>query len=693
MGYRDGVYFHNFLAGMRIGKRVKMEQLCGGICSVSTLARIEAGERLPGKLVRDRLLERLGIANSGFEDFLPVEEYERWRNRQELLQAIADRNEEKAAGLIQCYEQESMWSYTQADREEDTGGAALERQFYLTMKAQLMQYRGLSQEKLCAAFKEALELTVLPGTARRRHIFLSAKEWNLLLEYVRFGGNVESLQKDNQKAEKKAGMSEEVTCAGHSYKIQVYGQFLAAIEDSSMDLAAFVGIYPKVAYYLCRECMQEPEGQWNCMEMLGICARAVDMLRSTERLYYLCELLEGMERILVVYIGCQEQGPDTEDGVTWQTAWNQLSKENRSAAVKAVEITQDTMPLRRTELASLLVQIRQWRWVLAEVYREYGMPQQMDNCCYLYWQFQNYCVGDVVRRRRKMLGLSVKELCEGICSEKTLRRLENNKTKTQMPIVMELFERMGLPTEYQRKEIVMERYLDFAIYNAMAKALNNNDTEGVDKSLDRLKSSLDLNLLINRQELQHIEILNELRKKNISPEEAVSCIRKTLELTFPWQAAQHAAEGYMTCGELGCLYNIAMKTRGEEKEEYVELLKKICDQYMLKNDIKNHIDMYEFIMDGVASHLGNMGQYEESSRISASIIKEKLSLGRMGMLHMSLYNILWNETQYKKDTKNIPVEQSLSREEELQKCILLAELCKDVFYENIYREKMNQILH
>ena len=98
---------------------------------------------------------------------------------------------------------------------------------------------------------------------------------------------------------------------------------------------------------------------------------------------------------------------------------------------------------------------------------------------------------------------------------------------------------------------------------------------------------------------------------------------------------------------------------------------------MLKNDIKNHIDMYEFIMDGVASHLGNMGQYEESSRISASIIKEKLSLGRMGMLHMSLYNILWNETQYKKDTKNIPVEQSLSREEELQKCILLAELCKE----------------
>lgn len=689
MGYRDGVYFHNFLAGMRIGKRVKMEQLCGGICSVSTLARIEAGERLPGKLVRDRLLERLGIANSGFEDFLPVEEYERWRNRQELLQAIADRNEEKAAGLIQCYEQESMWPYTQADREEDTGGAALERQFYLAMKAQLMQYQGLSQEKLCAVFKEALELTVLPGTARRRHIILSAKEWNLLLEYVRFGGNVESLQKDNQKAEKKAGMSEEVTCAGHSYKIQVYGQFLAAIEDSSMDLAAFVGIYPKVAYYLCRECMQEPEGQWNCIKMLGICARAVDMLRSTERLYYLCELLEGMERILVVYIGRQEQGPDTEDGVTWQTAWNQLSKENRSAAVKAVEITQDTIPLRRTELASLLVQIRQWRWVLAEVYREYGMPQQMDNCCYLYWQFQNYCVGDVVRRRRKMLGLSVKELCEGICSEKTLRRLENNKTKTQMPIVMELFERMGLPTEYQRKEIVMERYEDNMAYDKLAKALNNNNTQEVDEMLEKLKLSLNMNLLINRQEMQHIEIMNDFLKKNITSEVVVSGMKKTLEFTLPCQVLQNAAEGYMTCGELGCLYNIAMNTREEEKMEYISLLKKICEQYIFKNDIKNHIGIYELIMYSIASHLGDIGQYEESSKISDSIIEECLVLGRMNMFHMCLYNKLWNNIESSKSVKNsTSVEPGISEKWELQKCKQLAGLCKDVFYEKIYLEKL-----
>ncbi len=659
MEQKERVYFHRFLAGMRSGKKVSLEQVCSGICSASMLARIEAGERLPEKLVRDRLLERLGIANGGFEDYLPVEEYERWQDRQELLQAIADRDVEKATGLIGRYEQEGSRTDMQADKREDAGGLAIERQFYLAMKADLMQYQGASQEELCAVYREALELTMPPGVAGKRQFFLSAKEWNLLVEYIHNGGNVGSLRRARTETGRGTGLPGEVACPGHDYKIQVYSRLLTAIEDSDMEPAAFAGIYPKVVCYLLREQMQEPEGQWDCAGMLDICARAVDKLRSAERLYYLCELLEEMEQILVVYLGGREQ---------------------------------EWIPFQKGSLDSLLVQVRQWRWALAEVYREYGMPEQMQNCCYLYWQFQNYCIGDVVRRRRRMLGLSVKELCEGICSEKTLRRLENNRMKTQMPIVMDLFERLGLPTEYQRKEIVMENYEDYAIYNTMIKALNNNDTNEVDQLLEKLKSFLDTNLLINRQEIQHIRILNEFRKQNVTSEEAVSGIRKTMELTLPWQAVQYAVEGYMTCGELGCLYNIAMKTMGEGKEEYIELLTGICEKYVFDKDVKNHIDMYELIMNGVASYLGDMGQYEESNRISVSIIRENLSLGRMGMLHMSLYNILWNKTECKKSIKNIPVEPDFSSKVELQKCMLLAGLCKDFFYEKIYSEKLKHFL-
>ena len=47
-----------------------------------------------------------------------------------------------------------------------------------------------------------------------------------------------------------------------------------------------------------------------------------------------------------------------------------------------------------------------------------------------------------------MFGLTKAQLCDGICSLKTLTRLELKKAKTQMPIVRELFERLGLCPEY-----------------------------------------------------------------------------------------------------------------------------------------------------------------------------------------------------------------------------------------------------
>lgn len=53
-----------------------------------------------------------------------------------------------------------------------------------------------------------------------------------------------------------------------------------------------------------------------------------------------------------------------------------------------------------------------------------------------------------------MFGYSSKRLCEGICSEKTLTRLENKKAKTQMPVVRELLERLNLHPEYIRARVV-----------------------------------------------------------------------------------------------------------------------------------------------------------------------------------------------------------------------------------------------
>ena len=87
MHSRDKIYFHNFLTGMRTGKDITLEQLSLGLCTPAMLSFIEAGERQPDKLTRDRLTERLGFENDGFEDFLQPDEYEQWQDRDKIGRA------------------------------------------------------------------------------------------------------------------------------------------------------------------------------------------------------------------------------------------------------------------------------------------------------------------------------------------------------------------------------------------------------------------------------------------------------------------------------------------------------------------------------------------------------------------------------------------------------------------------------
>lgn len=148
MHSRDKIYFHNFLTGMRTGKDITLEQLSLGLCTPAMLSLIEADKRQPDKLTRDRLTERLGFENDGFEDFLQPDEYEQWQNRDRLLRAVDAGDIPEAERLLELLEQEMA---------EDS---IVFRQFVLTMRAQLMQYKKASREELREAFGRAMSLTM-----------------------------------------------------------------------------------------------------------------------------------------------------------------------------------------------------------------------------------------------------------------------------------------------------------------------------------------------------------------------------------------------------------------------------------------------------------------------------------------------------------------------------------------------------
>ncbi|MDE5950857.1 MAG: helix-turn-helix domain-containing protein, partial [Acetatifactor sp.] len=302
-------------------------------------------------------------------------------------------------------------------------------------------------------------------------------------------------------------------------------------------------------------------------------------------------------------------------------------------------------------------------------------------------QMYNYSIGDVVRKRRKMLGMTAKKLCDGICSEKTLRRLENNRASTHMQIVGELFERMGLSPEYQMKKIVTERYEAIALYDTATKALNNQDMDTLNRVLPQLRETLPMDIVINRQEMEFLDTLRLWHCGQITEQDCACRLQQVLEYTVPMECVKSAEDGYLSCGEMLCAYNIAMRSDGTEKDTYMNLLRRICEWSIEENDTKMYIILYELLMYRVASHLGDIGEYQASNEITEDIIEKDLLLRRMNMLHLCIYNRLWNQMKIAAESNS--ANQKSPIKEDLRKCIQLAKLCKETLYEKFYSEKLN----
>ena len=84
--------FGNLLKQKRMKQNITQEQLAEGICTIATISKIEQGEVVLEKSIRDRLLERLGENSYDYENYVTAKEYEKWKAEFLLLDALDDEN-------------------------------------------------------------------------------------------------------------------------------------------------------------------------------------------------------------------------------------------------------------------------------------------------------------------------------------------------------------------------------------------------------------------------------------------------------------------------------------------------------------------------------------------------------------------------------------------------------------------------
>lgn len=90
------------LRQIRQERGITQERLCAGLCSVSTLSRIERGTYTPANYLFRALMERLGhFSGKYYSAFLGEEDFDMWRNREAISHAIMHKDLPLAEGLIE----------------------------------------------------------------------------------------------------------------------------------------------------------------------------------------------------------------------------------------------------------------------------------------------------------------------------------------------------------------------------------------------------------------------------------------------------------------------------------------------------------------------------------------------------------------------------------------------------------------
>lgn len=502
-------------------------------------------------------------------------------------------------------------------RREYKMSNALEQQFYLAMLAQIRRYEGYEASELAELFYRALSLTVPEIDSRSfRNRVLSLEELNLLLEY-RY-------------------------CSNHRIVLQFYETLLDYIEKNERTLLAKAKIYPKAVYYYYdtwrrsgqpKECLAE--------RMLELCDTAIELLRDANRMFYLWELF-CMKEELASYLPNK-----VRQGERFQHS---------------------------------LKECCDWKETLEELYLEYGISIPMYEFCYLYVESENYCIGEVVRIRRKMLGLSQEKLSEGICDSRTVSRLERNKCTPQKEIVQQLFERLNLSTELFRTELVTESQEAVEKYVEVRRQANYRNCDKLDGLLNEVKSLIPMDNPINAQAVEKMEYLSNYIRGKLTKEEYIDKLKQILSYTVPYHAVLASKTRYMTNVEVICIHNIIYESDWQfyEMQDCINVLISLYDNIRFP---ANYTRMFEYVMLAVASKLGDKGEYEESNNIMKDLMKMALLSRRIKALDSLIYGIMWNGKQ----KKEINITGQRLCYGEIEKCIRICSLSKLETNKNFYK--------
>lgn len=455
------------------------------------------------------------------------------------------------------------------------------------------------------------------------------------------------------------------------------------IDKSLFDVLTKAKIYPKAVYYLCLlEIRTRLQNEKKINQLMNLVTQAIEALRNCLRAFYLCELLDIKIELLRM---------NNKEDVSY---WDRLIKDMEHDTL--IDENYDKLYGNTDEFSAEAQYIwcRYTRNVLGEIYKRCGVREDTFEYSHIYVDREVYCIEDIIRIRRKMLNMSMYKLGDGICSERTISRIERKRTRPQCSNIHKLFEKLGLSGELSQSELISSNVQAQVLLQKFRISINYKNSEDVDNILNEIEHSVSLDVPQNRQMLKRVRAWILRDNKLITDEEFVAQIKSAMEYTLPYKVAvAKNKEKYMTIEEVSCMHDIFI-TKSSNIPESQECYKSLLEMYDdREEDINNCLSMYEHIMRPIASYMGDCGRYDNSDEKELFILQNSLRNRRMTVAYSSMYSMLWNDQQRGKN--KMAMHRDIAYCNEIKRCIVLSSFSRNIgktkFFSNTFKKTKNKI--
>lgn len=404
--------------------------------------------------------------------------------------------------------------------------------------------------------------------------------------------------------------------------------------------------FPKaIYYYYCS--MKEKYPEWELsmtMEINRWLDEALEILRNYGFLIYMWEILSCRRETLGIL-------RETFKG---EGAWKEQYEEN----------------------------VR-WCEAVEWICRDVGIEKETTNTA-IYYAIRNVeNISDVIRRRRKMLHMTEKELAGGDLDVKTVWRIENGKVKGQQENLRRIMERLHLPPYMIRNDLVVSSYSGKCLIDEFSDAFSSNRFEKANRILVQIENEVNMDIPYNKQQFEWYKCVIAYKSRKINPRQFLNKVHQLVEESIPWEALQEENQ-YFTINELSYFSSTISAIEGEHDVDFkiVKRLENYCKGLYYEDLGVNYSRALAAFFDVFQSLYGNSGIFDVSNQYCDKLQKLQRINKRIRTIVDTRYAKWWNEREEKKTADIEPLSQMLE----------LSSLIKDQATVDFLSNKMSTVV-